>query len=135
MRGTLTVPLSELISLSDDVLDQEILSNLLFLIGIRNRVQHHVGSSIDQLVAPKIQANILAFRYTLTIVTHGQITIKNELPYALRFSELSIQQTKELLSGGKVSPSLKTFILELEGSLSPEIRQNPNIKQKSSYKY
>ena len=125
---TLTLPLPELIDLSSDVLSEAVSKNLLFLIGIRNRIQHYAGHEIDSLVAPKIQANVLAFKEALRTITGGSVTIENELPYALQFSELSLQQTKELLTKGKVSSSLKTFILEFEGQLTPELRQSPEYQ-------
>lgn len=60
-------------------------------------------------------------------VSGGLITIENELPYALQFSELSLQQTKEILTKGKTS-SLKTSILEFESKLTTELRQSPEYR-------
>lgn len=124
----LTLPLPDLIDACPDILSEPTSKNLQFLIGVRNRIQHYAGHEIDSLIAPKIQANILSFKEALKTVTNNLVTIENELPYALQFSELSLQQTKQLLTKGKSSSSLKTFILEFEGQLTPELRQSPEYQ-------
>ena len=124
----LTLPLPDLMDVCPDILSEPTKKNLQFLIGVRNRIQHYAGHEIDSLIAPKIQANILSFKEALKTVSVNLITIENELPYALQFSELSLQQTKQLLTKGKSSSSLKTFILEFEGKLTPELRQSPEYQ-------
>lgn len=120
----LTIPLIELMRLCPDVISNAAFENIEFLIGIRNRVQHDVGSEIDALIAPKIQANVLTFKAALSTVGKGIVNIESDLPYALQFSELSIQQTKQLLTGRIIPRSLKTFILTFEGSMTSEDRQS-----------
>lgn len=119
-----TVELKELVKLSGKILSEPCQDNLLFLIGIRNRIQHYVGAGLDSLIAPKIQANILSFKRAIEQVTYGLISIEDELPFALQFAELSLLQTKELLTGKAIPLSLKTFILDFESSLAPEIWQD-----------
>lgn len=118
------VPLIELMKLCPDIVYGASFKNLEFLIGIRNRIQHHVGSEVDRFIAPKIQANILSFKTAISIVSKGLIVIDNDLPYALQFSEMSLQQTKQLLTSNAIPKALRTFILDFEGSLTPEIRQS-----------
>lgn len=119
-----TVELKELVKLSGKLLSEPCQDNLSFLIGVRNRIQHYVGAELDSLIAPKIQANILSFKRAIVQVTNGLISMEEELPFALQFSELSLHQTKELLTGKAIPLSLKTFILDFESSLTPEIRQD-----------
>ena len=123
-----TLPLKEMIELCPSIIDEPTKMNLLFLIEIRNRVQHYAECEIDALVAPKIQANILTFKKALGRVTNGAFDIASSLPYALQFSELSLEQTKNLLTSRKISNSLRTFILDFEASLTPEQRQSANYQ-------
>ncbi len=116
-----TIELKELVKLSHDILSEACQENLVFLIGIRNRIQHYVGVELDSLIAPKIQANILTFKRVIEQVTDGAVSMGEELPFALQFSELSLHQTKELLTGKAIPVSLKTFILDFESKLAPEI--------------
>ena len=124
----LTLRLPDLMDVCPDILSEPTKKNLQFLIGVRNRIRHYAGHEIDSLIAPKIQANILSFKEAFKTVSVNLITIENESPYALQFSELSLQQTKQLLTKGKSSSSLKTFILEFEGKLTPELRQSPEYQ-------
>ena len=124
----LTIPLPELINKSSQIINEPVKENLLFLIGIRNRIQHDVRNQIDSLVAPKIQTNIMSFRDVLATTTDSAITIENELPFALQFTELSCQQTKELLTSKNVSNQIRTFILNFEEGLSREIKQHRNYQ-------
>lgn len=116
-----TIELKELIKLSRNILSEACQDNLLFLIGIRNRIQHYVGAELDSLIAPKIQANILSFKRVIEKVTNGIVSMEDELPFALQFSELSLRQTKELLTSKVIPAPLKTFILDFESSLTPEV--------------
>lgn len=117
----LLLSLKELVSLSSGLLGEAARENLQFLIGIRNRIQHSADNSIDVLIAPNLQANVMNFRNALQEFTNGQIDIANSLSLSLQFSELSLTQTNNLLTSTCSSPQLRTFIISFESELSEAI--------------
>jgi hypothetical protein len=90
----------------------------LFLQGIRNRIQHYAGNEIDDLVAPKIQANVLDFDDRITFLTDARLNLKSRVPLVLQFKKLSLLQTKQLITVKRLPDSMKTFILNFEDHLS-----------------
>ncbi|MEG2933614.1 MAG: DUF3644 domain-containing protein [Gordonibacter sp.] len=117
-------PLSELLNIAPDFISSGAKNNILFLIGIRNSIQHSANSDVDPLIAPKIQANVLNFKVALNELSENRMDIGAKLPLALQFAELSLNQTKELLTATHADPLLTSFILEFEGRLTPEERQD-----------
>lgn len=119
-----TLSLGELIDKCPDFLNPAEKCNLRFLIEFRNRIQHSADYSIDGIVAPKIQANVLNFKRRILDVTDGQIDIDQLLPLALQFSEMSFEQIENLLTSKHVSQPLRTFIIDFERGLSEEERSD-----------
>lgn len=117
-------PLSELLNIAPDFISSGAKNNILFLIGIRNNIQHSANSDVDPLIAPKIQANVLNFKAALNELSENRMDIGARLPLALQFAELSLNQTKELLTATHADPLLTSFILEFEERLTPEERQD-----------
>lgn len=119
-----TLSLLELVDKCPNLLSSAEKNNLRFLVGFRNRVQHSANSSIDGIVAPKIQANVLNFKRRVLDITGGQIDIERFLPLALQFSEMSFEQIESLLTSEHVSQPLRTFIIDFERGLSEEERSD-----------
>ena len=73
-------------------LDNETKKNLLFLIGLRDEITHHMSPALDQYVSARYQACCLNYnRYVKQLFgeSHG---IDQHLSYSLQFAQISHDQ-------------------------------------------
>lgn len=129
----LIIPLRELADKARGFIDEAEIQNIHLVSGVRNRIQHSADNSIDDLLAPNLQANIMNFRKALLSFTDQRIDIADKLNLSLQFTELSIMQTREVFTSARVDHQLKTFIMEFETGLSEEILKDIGYSAKIKF--
>ena len=112
---------------SQDVcpLDRDTKNNLLFLIGLRNQVEHKKATGLDSYLSARYQACALNYNYYLKKLFGEKYSMDNNLALSLQFAELDYQQAEVLKDkAGLIPKSVQTYIAAFDNRLSEEELQS-----------
>lgn len=113
--------LKECISRQHCPLDKNTKNNLLFLVGLRNRVEHKKATGLDSYLSARYQACALNYNYYLKKLFGEKYSLDNNLALSLQFAELDYDQAKAIKdTGGFIPKSVQSYIAAFDESLSEE---------------
>lgn len=98
-------------------LDTPTKKNLLFLIGLRDEISHHVSPIVDQFASARYEACCLNYNRCLKELFGGRHGIDRHLSYSLQFQMLSRQQLTSP-NGGDLPPNIRSYIAKFDAELS-----------------
>lgn len=124
--------LSQMLRRSDTPLSKGIVDNLGALKIIRDAVEHKVLGSFGQTFYGIFQANCLNFENTICDLFGAQLSLGQELNYALQLSRLSLDQTKAMQKADAIGP-IEDIDAELAKLYSASEMADPEFKFKVSY--
>jgi len=102
-------------------LDRDTKNNLRFLIGIRNQVEHSRAAELDTYLSGRYQACVLNYNHYLQILFGSRYSLDEYLAYSIQFAEMNYQQATLLAkSEVRIPPSIRSYIVQFDGSLSDE---------------
>ena len=110
---------------SSDQLDQSLVANLQFFIGLRNKIEHrHVAKKeIDTLIFGECQSMLYNYERMLTDTFGAQYAINENLVYSLQFSQMRTEEqetaNKKVLS--KEVKEIREYVENYRTALSSEI--------------
>lgn len=125
--------LSKCISASESPLNIAIKTNLEFIIGLRNEVEHQMTSVLDQAISAKLQACALNFNHCLIEWFGKKNGIENELVMSIQFSGIDPIKQKELSKMKGLATNVYNYISQFETDLNEEILQNKEYSYKIMY--
>lgn len=105
-------------------LDDATKTNLKFLIGIRNEIEHQMTNQIDECLTSKLQACAIDFDYYITHLFGEKYKLSEQLSLAIQFSPLSPKQKDELTENHHITSNIKNFIVTFESGLPDNILMN-----------
>ena len=107
-------------------LDNETKKNLLFLLGLRNEIEHHMSPNLDNYLSARYQACCLNYNEYIKRLFGEQYGIDQFMTYSLQFAQLSEEQ----LSGpadDDVPVNVKAYIARFDEQLAPEELNSPRF--------
>ena len=125
--------LSKCVKAEESPLNIAIKTNLNFIIGLRNEVEHQMTNILDQAVSAKLQACALNFNHCLTEWFGKQNGIENELVLSIQFSGIDPVKQKELSKMKGLADNVYNYISQFETELTEEILQNKEYSYKIMY--
>ncbi len=116
--------LNECLSKSDCPLDKDTINNLVFLIGLRNQIEHRKANGLDSYLSARYQACALNFNYYLKKLHGEKYGLDDNLALSLQFSELDYSQSAVIKDKeGLIPQNVNSYIAEFDSKLSePEIK-------------
>ena len=113
--------LKECISQETCPLDRDTKNNLLFLIGLRNQVEHKKATGLDSYLSARYQACALNYNYYLKKLFGEKYSMDNNLALSLQFAELDYHQAKVLKDkAGLIPKSVQSYIAAFDDKLTDE---------------
>jgi hypothetical protein len=113
--------LKECISQQNCPLDRDTKNNLLFLIGLRNQIEHKKATGLDSYISARYQACALNYNHYLKKLFGEKYSLDNNLALSLQFAELDYHQAKTIKDkGGFIPKSVQSYIAGFDESLSEE---------------
>ena len=107
--------------------DEGTIRNLVFLIDIRDEIEHRMTQRIDGALSAKLQACCLNFNRTLKALFGDRYGLDSDLSFALQFSSIDIGQKKALIDNGSKLPNhIEAVRASLENGLTEEQYNDPN---------
>ena len=100
-------------------LDDDTKNNLLFLIGLRNQVEHKKADGLDSYLSARYQACALNFNYYLKKLHGEKYNLDRNLALSLQFSELDYSQADIIRDKEDLIPSeVISYIANFDNNLS-----------------
>lgn len=113
--------LKECISQETSPLDRDTKNNLLFLIGLRNQIEHKKATGLDSYLSARYQACALNYNYYLKKLFGEKYSLDNNLALSLQFAELDYHQAKAIKDeGGFIPKSVQSYIAAFDNALTDE---------------
>jgi hypothetical protein len=110
--------LKECISNSNSPIDKNTKNNLVFLIGLRNQIEHKKADGLDSYMSARYQACALNYNYYLKLLFGEKKGLDNNLALSLQFAELSFNQVQIAKNNEKLIPKeIKGYIADFDDSL------------------
>lgn len=102
-------------------LDRDTKNNLLFLIGLRNQIEHSRAVELDTYLSGRYQACALNYNHYLKMLFGNKYALDEYLSYSIQFAEMNYQQAKVFAeSEEKIPPSIRSYITQFDEALSDE---------------
>jgi hypothetical protein len=100
-------------------LDNATKNNLLFLIGLRNQVEHSKASGLDSYLSGRYQACALNFNYYLKELHGERYGLDKHLALSLQFAELDYEQARLIKDRENLIPEeIASYIAGFDSGLS-----------------
>lgn len=100
-------------------LDKDTDNNLLFLLGLRNQIEHRKAVGLDSYLSARYQACALNFNYYLKKLHGDKYGLDHNLALSLQFSELDYSQAKVVKDRENLIPqNVRSYIAEFDARLS-----------------
>lgn len=113
--------LKECVSHAACPLDKDTKNNLLFLIGLRNQVEHKKATGLDSYLSARYQACALNYNHYLKKLFGEKYSMDNTLAISLQFAELDYHQAQVLKDRASlIPPSVQTYIAAFDDELTEE---------------
>lgn len=125
--------LSKCIKVAESPLSVPIKTNLNFIIGIRNEVEHQMTNVLDQAISAKLQACALNYNHCLTEWFGKKNGIENELVMSIQFSGVDPVKQRELSKMKGLADNVYNYISKFETDLDEEILQSKEYSYKIIY--
>ena len=93
--------------------------NLIFLIGIRHRIEHQMVPVIDEQISARLHACCLNYNKYIKELFDAKYAIEQYLTFALQFSKFNYEQ-KTLTEKYNLPSFLKSYIKEFDAKLPKE---------------
>jgi hypothetical protein len=96
-------------------------NNLIFLIGLRNQIEHKKANGLDSYLSARYQACALNYNHYLKKLFGNKYSLDNNLALSLQFAELDYEQAKTIKDkDGLIPRSVKSYIAAFDDALSAD---------------
>lgn len=111
--------LARCLAVEDCPLDNETKRNIMFLIGLRDEITHHMSPVVDQYVSARYQACCLNYNQYAKELFGDRYGIDQHLSYSLQFQSISREQLAAP-SEADLPVTVRSYIAQFDESLSAE---------------
>lgn len=102
-------------------LDNDTINNLLFLIGLRNQIEHKKASGLDSYLSARYQACALNFNFYTKKLHGNKYALDQSLALSLQFAELDYTQARMIKDKENLIPkTIISYITAFDTKLSEE---------------
>lgn len=102
-------------------LDEKVVQNLKFLIGLRHEIEHQMTTRIDDLLSARFQACCINFHDAISTLFGESYGIAKFLAVSLQFSSLSQAQVETLEQHQGLPSNIKKYIEGFDDALSSDV--------------
>ena len=102
-------------------LDYDTKTNLRFLIGIRNEIEHQMTDKIDEYLSAKLQACAINFDYYITKLFGEKYRMSEELALVIQFAPLTPEQGDYLRENEHITTNVRNYVVDFEDELTDDV--------------
>lgn len=111
--------LRKCLSVPDCPLDNETQKNLLFLMGLRDEITHHMSPTLDQFASARYQACCLNYNRYVKQLFGARHGIDQHLNYSIQFARISREQLAAP-AHADLPASVRSYIARFDAALTEE---------------
>ena len=100
-------------------LDDTTKINILFLIGLRNEIEHHQSVGVDQMLSSRYLACCLNFERYITEIFGRQYSLEESMAFALYFRDLT-SAVKPFEAAAPLPSNVSSYIQEFDSKISAQ---------------
>jgi len=109
-------------------------NNLLFLIGLRNEIEHQLPQELELYLSGRFQACVINFNDYLKKYFREIDALDQQLAYSIQFLEISEDQVKNKTINDVFPKNLSSFITEFDDVLTHEEYNSPKYSFRLVFK-
>lgn len=99
--------------------DEAAKQNIIFLIGLRNQIEHQKPSGLDSYMSARYQACALNFNFYIKKMHGEKFGLDEHMALSLQFAELDYSQADAVKNKEKLIPSnIKSYVAEFDSKLT-----------------
>jgi hypothetical protein len=125
--------LTECLEAAECPLDQIVKKNLLFLMGIRNEIEHQMTTRIDDQLSAKFQAAALNFNSEIKRLFGEKYSLDSEQAFSIQFSGIDEGSAKELLAQPDLPLHIRSFVVQFEQGMTQQEFDDPRFSYRVAF--
>lgn len=114
-------------------LDEMVKTNLRFLIGIRNEIEHQMTTRIDDSLSAKFQATALNFNASIKKLFGEKYSLDAEQAFSIQFSGIDEGTAKDLMEEPDLPQHIRSFVAQFETVLTAEQFNDPRFSYRVAF--
>jgi hypothetical protein len=118
---------------SDCPLDDAVKTNLRFLIGVRNEIEHQMTTRIDDTLSAKFQAAALNFNASIKKLFGDKYSLDTEQAFSIQFCGIDEGTAKDLVEQLDLPPHIRAFVAQFESGLTAEQFNDPRFSYRVAF--
>jgi len=111
----------------DCPVDKAVVTNLMFLIGIRHEIEHQMTSRIDDQLSAKFMACALNFNAVIKKLFDEKYSLEREQAFSIQFSSIDETTAKTLMDDVDLPQHIKSFVVQFESGMTQEDFDDPRF--------
>ncbi len=125
--------LERCLNVKESPIDKDTKNNLLFLIGIRHEIEHHMAPEVDSSIDAKFQACCINYNDYVKKLFKEDLGLDKELALALQFSAISPEQASASKKADGLPSNINEFIENFEKGLSDKEFQDSRYSYRTLF--
>ena len=114
-------------------LDEPMKTNLRFLIGLRNEIEHQMTTRIDDSLSAKFQASAINFNATIKKLFGGKYSLDTEQAFSIHFCSIDEGTAKYLMEQVDLPQHIRTYVAQFESNLTKEEFSDPRFSYRVAF--
>lgn len=119
--------LEQCLESEDCPVDKAVVTNLMFLIGIRHEIEHQMTSRIDDQLSAKFMACALNFNATIKKQFDKKYSLEKEQAFSIQFSSIDEATAKTLMDDIDLPQHIRSFVVQFERGMTEEDFNDPRF--------
>ena len=111
----------------DCPVDKAVVTNLMFLIGIRHEIEHQMTSRIDDQLSAKFMACALNFNSAIKKQFDKKYSLEKEQAFSIQFSSIDEATAKTLMDDVDLPQHIRSFVVQFESGMTQEDFDDPRF--------
>ncbi len=104
---------------------KDVKNNLLFLIGLRNEIEHQMTASLDSYLSGRYQATALNYNYYIKELFGVQYGLDEYITYSIQLLEITEEQLTKSNDKLKLTKSIREYIAGFDDNLTDDEYNSP----------
>jgi len=117
--------LEQCLACEDCPVQKGVITNLMFLIGIRHEIEHQMTSRIDDQLSAKFMACALNFNSAIKMLFDKRYSLEKEQAFSIQFSSINEKTARALMDEVDLPQHIRSFVVQFESGMTQEDFDDP----------
>ena len=127
------ISLWECLDHQDCPVPEPVKTNLRFLIGIRNEIEHQMTTRIDDSLSAKFQAAALNFNTSIKKLFGEKYSLDTEQAFSIQFCAIDEGTAKDLIDQPGLPQHIRSYVAQFENVLTADEFNDPRFSYRVAF--